>query len=489
MITLDKILLEWSYRCYDGVVNINDPKKVNILNEILNELGIDDAEEITEVNLSPTQLEKPFSKQSEFNGQYQDRGEKFLEKILQGEEFELIDGSKIKIDIKSSSDAIELLKNKKYKSLGGGNQILVDIEGNKHSLSHFKKTNEFGSGKGSGGGSLNTSIQESTQCVINAIAYKIKSGSISKEDITDKNIEDAVKFVDVTSSIEEMKSFLQNESWIPTFINTANALLSSYPNSNFEFHRGSKFVNNIYNSYKTASKKQEILMQPDKWNPADIWLVDTSIKGINFPIKLDELNNTIIDLLSSGKLIGVSLKKISGTPELSLYNISKEDVEGYTFEEVISSNKSKEARIKYNDGVVAFRTFNFTTNFAGEIQGKTASHGKVGMGAINDALKLNNLPPLPSTQETKSSFESNNPENIIKDFMDIYNKIVEPISDEEFINLFNSKDMDWKVSKYLSIKLGDIVKTNIAKQDEFISDLIRYASSSTKISSAFLKVS
>ena len=41
----DEILNEWSFRCHDGIVNLNDPKKLRILKEILDENGI------TEVNL------------------------------------------------------------------------------------------------------------------------------------------------------------------------------------------------------------------------------------------------------------------------------------------------------------------------------------------------------------------------------------------------------------------------------------------------------
>ena len=45
MIVTDEILNEWSFRCHDGIVNLNDPKKLRILKEILDENGI------TEVNL------------------------------------------------------------------------------------------------------------------------------------------------------------------------------------------------------------------------------------------------------------------------------------------------------------------------------------------------------------------------------------------------------------------------------------------------------
>ena len=35
MKVIDNILLEWSYRCPDGIVDMNDPNKVKILFEIL----------------------------------------------------------------------------------------------------------------------------------------------------------------------------------------------------------------------------------------------------------------------------------------------------------------------------------------------------------------------------------------------------------------------------------------------------------------------
>ena len=35
MEVIDKILNEWSFRCHDGIVDLNDPKKVKILFEII----------------------------------------------------------------------------------------------------------------------------------------------------------------------------------------------------------------------------------------------------------------------------------------------------------------------------------------------------------------------------------------------------------------------------------------------------------------------
>jgi len=41
MEVIDKILNEWSFRCHDGIVDMNDPKKKAILEEILKEYNVD----------------------------------------------------------------------------------------------------------------------------------------------------------------------------------------------------------------------------------------------------------------------------------------------------------------------------------------------------------------------------------------------------------------------------------------------------------------
>jgi len=55
MTVTDKILNEWSFRCHDGIVDLNNPKKLRILKEILDEYNIDllkegqDEEDLTDI--------------------------------------------------------------------------------------------------------------------------------------------------------------------------------------------------------------------------------------------------------------------------------------------------------------------------------------------------------------------------------------------------------------------------------------------------------
>ena len=467
-------------------MDMNDAQDVTLLENELSKLGIN----LTESSLSPKELQKPYPPRNEFSSKYADRGERFLEKIQQGGEFELNDGSTIVIDPKASSELVDALNKKQYSILNKGAKVIIDTNGNAYGITSFKKTEEFGSGAGQGGGAANTAIQESSQSVVNSIAYKIKKGNISTEDLTDENIDKAYELSDVSSTLDEVKDFIKNQnSWTNTFILSANTLLSNYPNPNFQQHRGSEFVNRIYGAFAIAKKKAGISMQSDKWNPADIWMVDTSILGMEFPTELTELNATLADLHASNKLIGVSLKKTGAEAKLSTYNLSEEDKAGYTYEGSDSRPTNNNTVILYNDGSITFRTFNFAGNFAGEIKGKTAAHGKIGQGAINDILHSLNLNPLPAAAELQTKFKSNDAD-LLDDFYANYVKIVGSISREEFNQIVDAKDLNWLVSKYLSTRLASTIESQSeTTQNEIISDIIRYASSATKSSSVFAKIS
>jgi hypothetical protein len=483
---LEKFLHSVAYKFPKGYPDMNNEQDINLLASLLEGLGID----LTESSLSQKELEKPYPSRNEFSSKYTDRGERFLEKILNGSEFELNDGSTIKIDPKASSELVNAFEKKQYGILSKGSKVIIDTNGKSYGISSFKKTEEFGSGAGQGGGAANTAIQESSQSVVNSIAYKIKKGNITVEDLTDDNIDKAYELSDVSSTLDEVKDFIKNQKgWRDTFISSANTLLANFPNSNFQQHRGSEFVNKIYDAFSVAKKEAGISMQSDKWNPADIWMVDTSILGISFPTKLSELNATLVDLYADNKLIGVSLKKTGAEAKLGTYNLSAEDREGYTYEGSDSRPTNNNTVINYNDGSITFRTFNYASNFAGEIKGKTASHGKIGLGAINDTLKAFKINSLPSPPDLQTKFKAKDAD-LLDDFYNNYTKIVGNLPREEFNKIVDEKDLNWLVSKYLSTSLAAKIETQSEDtQNEIISDIIRYASSSTNSSSVFAKIS
>ena len=53
MEVIDKILSEWSFRCHDGIVDLNNHDKVMILREILDEESNNALSLFLEANMSP----------------------------------------------------------------------------------------------------------------------------------------------------------------------------------------------------------------------------------------------------------------------------------------------------------------------------------------------------------------------------------------------------------------------------------------------------
>jgi hypothetical protein len=146
-------------------------------------------------------------------------------------------------------------------------------------------------------------------------------------------------------------------------------------------------------------------------------------------------------------------------------------------------------KVLYDGGSVTFRNFRFATNYAGEIDGKTAQHGKLGLGPINDNLKLNNLTLLPNSKDIAEKFNTGD-EELVKNFKELFLKYVDKAEEKDFEEIMSTKDLNYKSSKYLSLELLDIFE-NAEKslQNELISDMIRYASSMSKVSSVHVKVS
>ena len=478
---IDRVILEWSYKTKKGYPDINSQEDMALFESMF---GFN----LNEGKLTWNDLVKPFPPRHEFQGKYRDRGERFLEKIETSAPLDLFGGTTVVVDKEKSTEAIEALKSKNYEAFKGVSGIkFTTNDGKTLTLSKFEKTAEFGSGGGQGGGSKNTRIQESAMAVVCAIA--LNKGGVQENDINEKEISNAMSKVDIDATEEEVLEFINSQSsWKATFIGSANTFLRTYNNPNFVFHRSSSFTNSIYKAYSIAKKQAEVSMNNDKWNPADIWAIDSSILEMTFPTNLEELNGMIVTLLTDKKLIGISLKKTSSNPKISVINLDKSDYNGYTYDEFIMRATNNNLMVKYNDGQITFRTFKYSSNYAGQIDGKHASHGKIGVGPLNTTLRFNGLSSLPTTKEVASKF-TNQEEEFIQNYKNLFIKYVEDSSDELFDQV-QEKDLNYRVSKYMSLRLLDIIEQADKKvQDEFISDVIRYASSQSKISSAHVKIS
>jgi hypothetical protein len=131
MTVIDKILSEWSYRCSDGIVDMNNPDKAAILEEILNELKIDEKQARFISNLKNKQKQ-----QSEpVNLTFTESSEEFTNFVLnkyavQGQTINGLDSLYNAILKSPEKDKLfDLIKTSGNKSLKAGKSSIQNIEG------------------------------------------------------------------------------------------------------------------------------------------------------------------------------------------------------------------------------------------------------------------------------------------------------------------------------------------------------------------------
>ncbi len=472
---IDKVILEWSYKTKKGYPDINSQEDMSLFESIF---GF----KLYETPLSPGELAK-VSKDGENKGTK--RIDILISKIKNSQPLKLNDSEETFLVHDPKGEKVAELENWDETK---GRVTLTNKEGDSITTSKLEKTSEFGGGKGSGGGALNTDLQESAQCLVNAIAFRLKGSAIDEKDLTKENLIKAQKYTSTTSSLEEIVLFIESrEDWIQPLIATANKILEVVNKTNFEFHRGSDFVNKLYGAWKTARKKGGLgRIDDNKWNPGDIWAVDTSIKGITFETDLTDLNNQLIDLYRNKSLVGISLKKTS-TPSSKVYNFEKQEAPGTFNGEYNASSKSLDVYLYFTNGAkLQLRDFG-SFQFQGELKGTEAAGGKIGGGPLKMFLDRNNLGPIPTNSEAKIMANDLN-DSFIERFSYLLKKYtgINP-SREDIENTFTKQFI---FSKYQALEVLDAFKTG-SEEDvkNASSDVLLYAGSQSSISSVYVKIS
>jgi hypothetical protein len=146
--TLDELLLEWSYRSERGYPTLDNPSDISVLRNILEKLNLPSheiLENLEEVTLKPSELKKVIN-HGPYKSEKITRLELLIRKIENNEELELDDGSTIVVANKE--DALKALKSGDIPRLG------VPLEGTngvKTTTSKLKKNVEFGTSKAAAG--------------------------------------------------------------------------------------------------------------------------------------------------------------------------------------------------------------------------------------------------------------------------------------------------------------------------------------------------
>jgi hypothetical protein len=417
-----------------------------------------------------------------------DRYQHFKAKIDAEGEFETLKGNKVALSKKNlkklTNDPADIPKK------------LLTVDGEEINFNQLKKTKEFGSNPGSGGGAELTKLGESAQCVYNAVAFRF--GNI--KDATDffDKVDKVKNMYDIDGDIEEIKTSLPTK-WIESSIWTAN-LLSKMYKGNYISHRGSKQVDIIdkhFHKFNKAAGKP--LSNLNKWNPADIWLLKKGFKpnfgGIN---NLLELNDYIGKLYNDGSMIGISLKKItSDKPPVQVYNTPDSKIlTKYLSSTITTGNKGflKDSMDVYmnfeyhgEQARIQFRSFGgkSLTGWQGEVKGTSANGGKIGGGGINKILRNKLTKSMNIAKLVKSKDEQ-----FLKDFYTLgkeFYKFPRKYTYDVFKKNIKKVNDSYLYSKFAGLEMLKVFE-KIKDKNSVITSILGYAMSASEHSSVFVKI-
>tara|TARA_R100000742_G_C4279194_1_gene103185 strand:- start:2854 stop:4233 length:1380 start_codon:yes stop_codon:yes gene_type:complete len=364
-----------------------------------------------------------------------------------------------------------------------GAEVFVTDKNEKLKLSGIEKTDIFGGGKGSGGGSSGTKDAESGQCVYLQVIW-----DNPKTEFTPEEISSAYDKVYVDATKDGVLKL--SDDWVTSSITSAKLLYRVLGKRKYSFHRGSAWVSKLGEYFKDSG--QDYFTDINKWTPADIWLIDDSQLGkydFGGGVGLPYLNNILLQAYAARDIIGVSLKKTTKA-KLSQMNYRKPFKEP-NFTRVNFGKrdyfKSKDGYIQFKEGEIQFRTF---PAFQGEIIGKTAKHGKISgdsgpLGPIGKVMRSIGAQPIPARKDITAMIKQQEDEFFQKFHNEYSQAVQKPLSLKDFRTNLSRKDSGWLESKYLVTFMFNRIR---GKEQLFLSKAFRYAKSQSKESAVHLKV-
>jgi len=382
------------------------------------------------------------------------RAKLLLDKIKDKSKFTLFDGeAEVLLEFVDGmkSTAAMAFVSKRYADIPAG-KIFVVIDGKQKTefptllaLSGIKKTKEFGSSKGSGGGADATASTETMQCYY--AAYLLNNPDLNLLDPNNSYAEELTQFFASRPQLVEgydkkkqlsfqdcwdfwVVRLKEDAEWMDTFISTANKIkinATNFTKRPVYFHRGSPFMDSIYARKKKCEKHNKDLIKSgtppselkeslsgfsdDKWNPGDIWMSTINPNVMPYqpfswqpPVVSEDMQQHVCDWPSlqtavyqsaiSGETLGISLKKSGKTASFRAFNSQDPETRkdkitysGYRFGSGDFFN-SADMYIEFNNGSMQYRATASTSSWQGEIKGTKASGGKCGGGPTNYYCEL-----------------------------------------------------------------------------------------------------
>ena len=412
-------------------------------------------------------------------------------------------------------------------------------------------TIEFGDGSGGGkgggsrGGSEVTALAESMQCYYNSYYW---DKGINAPEPTEVQLKAQEGFCDTDRSLAKCLKAKEIKSWRDDNVFDKIAIelkhrFGSIFSSRPTFHRGSEFMKNIYKAKATVHKNDKkaaadnspptLPQAPgsfsnDKWNPGDIWM--TTLSSSSKPLEKHvctwgSLNEEVVHLANTGKLMGISLKRVD-TPKahITFFNKKRKKEQqkftGFSFGSRGEFFNSIDCYLYGSSCKIQCRTTDVYKSWQGEISAAAAAGGKIGGGNINffldDVFKKEMFGPggekeaiSDATQAIQQGIDLEHlkSNSFLVEFYNLYSKFAplsngtekfkNPTTEEEFIEKLNNlprkiTTKGFLVSKYLCMKMLEVMfgsGSTGTKRDHLMTLFCLYAMSSTNQSSFFIKIS
>jgi len=438
---------------------------------------------------------------------------------------------------------LKLLKDKSNKYfLSYANSKTSTKETGRDLISKFFKDEDFGGGKGSGGGSDDTAVTESLQCYYLSILFNSSVSKLTgKESLKLLDNQQKYCFTFDKATRFTASKLLEScpEDWLKNnvFVKTANAVYNSqyvkaFRGKQVYFHRGSKFMKAVYDNKKKAQEYDKKFNNPriapgsfndDKWNPGDIWMstkpptttTPFSKDEKTLPVEWTELREAVRDKVDEHTL-GVSLKKVGGTSAIiTPFNTRKRThnantkFAGFKFGSTGDFFNSADIYLHFDDGgLMQLRATATTRLWQGEMKGKYAAAGKIGGGVVNHYVEKNFKRTIGSQSITTNYRETYYQNSDLNKFYKLYTRFInkqkagttkqEVLSIEEFkkrADGYSYRGQNASPAFYFGKYMGLLFLESIEADkrgknlDELSRQIVRYAMSNTDISTFFIKVS
>ena len=441
------------------------------------------------VRLTPAQLDKP-------NGKTGEARIDILKRLIQdGSPLELAKGGTFVVtDIESALDQIKSWNGKTAIALKGDNDKFI-------TSNDLGKSKVFGGAMGgAGGGTLNTKLTESHQCVI--IQAMLDHGMQSEDFFKDEAIlKAAYKSVDVDATLDEVLSV--EDSWFTSsYLSAQLVIKQGYVKKGMTFHRGSKTMIAIYAAKNLAFKNSGFgKFSDDKWNPGDIWASASDFKISELDTSsAPALNKSILKLFAERRLVGISLKLVKKTAKSKEYNVeTPPDVDDHKLTKVLLQGESrgtfwssKGGTIVYDAGSMMIKDNSYQGTNKVEIKGKTARGGGASWGIIVDSSKIvfrKALPEHKVIKDLSNKIAKKKDKKSIETMWKLFNHFYKDVSRETFDQELSAKDAGWVSAKLGALLLCHAIDTNTGpKANRFITKIINYAGSKSEDSSSYVKV-